>query len=213
MRKPGSHIRAPQPGRISLPDLKQVLKFKRSSGELRIPVDEGLFLRELLPTDDERLYVMIESNRWHLEPWLSWIEDINNLPDTRNFLKTTNYKSIYAGGWVFGIEYQGKLVGLMDLNEGTQEDQHIALGYWLDVDSEGQGLITRAVKSCITYLFEEHQVQKIYIKCATDNVRSEAIPKRLGFDWQGINYYAGEVKGKSVDLVIYTMDRENWKND
>lgn len=100
----------------------------------------------------------------------------------------------------------------MDLNEGTQEDQHIALGYWLDVDSEGQGLITRTVKSCVSYLFEEHKVQKIFIKCATDNVRSEAIPKRLGFDWQGINYYAGEVKGKSVDLVIYTMDRENWKN-
>ncbi len=165
----------------------------------------------MLPSDDERLYVMIESNRWHLEPWLSWIEDIHTLADTRRFLKTLNYKSIYGGGWVFGIEYQGKLVGLMDFNEGTKGEQSISLGYWLDVDAEGQGLITRAVKRCIEYLFEEQGVQKIYIKCATDNVRSEAVPKRLDFTWEGIDYFAGQVKGKSVDLTIYSLEVENWK--
>lgn len=188
-----------------------MLKFSRSNAP-RLEVDEGLILRGLQPSDDERLYVMIESNRWHLEPWLSWIEDINTLLDTRTFLKSITYKSIYAGGWVFGIEYQGNLVGLMDLNEGNEEERHIALGYWLDVDAEGRGLITRTVKSCISYLFEKEGVHKILIKCATDNVRSEAVPKRLGFTWEGISYNAGEVKGKSVDLVIYSMDRAGWNS-
>ncbi len=196
---------------MALPGLRKMLNVRKLHHALRIQVDEGLFLRALLPEDDESLYLMIESNRWHLEPWLSWIEDIHNLPDTRNFLKTITYKSIYAGGWVFGMEYQGKLVGLMDLNEGDAAKNHIALGYWIDVDAEGKGLITRAVKACITYLFGQQEVKKIFIKCATDNVRSEAIPKRLDFTWEGIDYYAGEVKGKSVDLVIYSLSRADWK--
>ncbi len=195
-----------------LPDhIKQVLRLGRSAPEIKLLVDEGLYLRGLRPNDDERLYVMIETNRWHLEPWLSWIEDIHHLADTRTFLKTMNYRSIYAGGWVFGIEYQGRLVGLMDFNEGKETHRHIALGYWLDVDAEGQGLITRAVKRCIEYLFEEQDVQKVYIKCASDNVRSEAVPKRLHFTWEGIAYQAGQVKGQSVDLVIYSLDAAQWR--
>ncbi|MDP5169883.1 MAG: GNAT family N-acetyltransferase [Bacteroidia bacterium] len=212
MKKPGSKLSPIPGGRLSIPDISDILRFRKPArNSLNLKVDEGLFLRALRPSDDERLYVMIESNRWHLEPWLSWIEDIHNLPDTRNFLKTITYRSIYAGGWVFGIEYQGKLVGLMDFNEGNAEEKSIALGYWLDVDSEGQGLITKAVRRCVQYLFDEQDVSKIYIKCATDNLRSEAVPKRLDFNWEGIYYHAGEVKGKAVDLVIYTMEAPNWK--
>ena len=185
--------------------------FGRAKSPLpRIQADEDLVLRAVTPSDDEQLYVMIESNRWHLEPWLSWIEDIHTLQDTRKFLKSVSYKSIYAGGWVFGIEFQGQLVGLMDLNEGNHHDRFIALGYWLDADAEGQGLITKTVISCMNYLFEEQNVRKVLIKCATNNVRSEAIPKRLGFTWDGISYNAGMVQEQSVDLVKYSMTKTDW---
>lgn len=210
MKKPAPTLPQSLLKKVSLPEWR--LPFGREAMPTpEVVVEPELRLRALKPQDDEALYLLIETNRWHLEPWLSWIEDIHNLPDTRAFLKSVNYRDVYGSGWVFGIELRGKLVGLMDINEGDVEAGHIALGYWLDADAEGQGIITRTVRRCLDYVFEQQAVQRVYIKCATDNVRSEAVPKRLGFTWGGIDYGAGQVKGKSVDLVIYHLDSAQWR--
>jgi ribosomal-protein-serine acetyltransferase len=53
-------------------------------------------------------------------------------------------------------------------------------------------------------------VEKIQIKCASHNVRSEAIPKRLRFSWEGMEPKAGTLNGEEVDMLIYQMLAHDW---
>lgn len=176
-----------------------------------LPAGAGVSLRSLQLEDLHRLFELIEQNRYHLQRWLSWIESIQTLSDCKKFLFSVNYKNVYSGKWVFGIWYGAELVGLLDMNEPDSNKKEISIGYWISESHQGRGIVSRAVSCCIDYLFEEKKVERVIIKCATENHRSKAIAKRLGFRWDSVTLDAGQVNGRWVDLDKFVMDKENWE--
>jgi len=72
--------------------------------------------------------------------------------------------------------------------------------------------MTKFVKACIDYGFEELNLNRIVIKCAEGNLKSANIPKRLGFT------QAEKPEGKRVrnneehDTIVFTLDKESWCN-
>ncbi|MDX2249551.1 MAG: GNAT family protein [Bacteroidia bacterium] len=173
-------------------------------------VDEEITLRPITAQDSERIYELVENNRAHLQEWLSWIEKVKTIQDCRSFIRTVSYRDIFAGKWVYGIWYQDKLAGLLDFNEGDKSQNQISLGYWISKEQEGKGIVTRSVSKCLDYVFEVQQLHRVVIKCATKNFRSEAIPLRLKFSWEGLDHEAGTVNGKTVDMVTYSMLYRDW---
>jgi len=172
----------------------------------------GVSLRSLQPEEIDHLFFLIEKNRYHLQRWLSWIENIKTLQDCRRFLFSVNYKNIYSGKWVYGIWYGAEMVGLLDFNEPNSSQKEISIGYWIDEDYQGKGIVSKAVACCMDYLFDEKEVQRIVIKCANTNKRSKAVAQRLGFQWESITYDAGEVNGRWVDLDQFAMSADRWAN-
>lgn len=173
-------------------------------------IDQDVVLRELRPEDADPIYAMIEINRSHLENWLSWIDQIQERADAADFVRKVSYRDIFDGGWVYGIWYGDRLVGLLDFNEGDRKLRQVSVGYWLIRPYEGKGIVTRAVVGCLDYVFAESKVLKVLIKCATDNFRSQAVPIRLNFNWEGLHRNAGTVKGREVDLEIFSMTAPEW---
>jgi ribosomal-protein-serine acetyltransferase len=199
----------PSPFNILFPLRKRLLPlFQTLAPEL--VVDEDIVLKSLDMNDSRRIFDLVDKNREHLEAWLSWIQKIQSLKDSRSFVRAVGYKDIFAGRWVYGIWYQHQLVGMIDFNEGDRELNQVAIGYWLSHDFQGKGIITRSAEKCIDYLFKEQQVNRVLIKCATDNYRSQAVAKRLHFNWEGIDREVGTVNGKSVDLIIYGILYREW---
>ena len=173
-------------------------------------VDEDIVLRSLDMDDSKRIFELVDTNRQYLEAWLSWIEKIKSIKDSKNFIRTVRYKDIFAGRWVYGVWYQDALVGMIDFNEGDKELNQVSLGYWLASNYQGKGIITRSAQKCISYLFLEQEVHRVMIKCATDNMRSQAIAERLHFNWEGIDREVGTINGKSVDMNIYGILYREW---
>ena len=173
-------------------------------------VDEDIVLRSLDMEDSKRIFELVDKNRKHLEAWLSWIEKIRSVKDSKNFVRTVKYKDVFAGRWVYGIWYQEKLVGMIDFNEGNKELNQVAIGYWLASEYQGNGIITRSAKKVISYLFNQQEVHRVLIKCATDNYKSQAVAERLNFNWEGIDREVGTINGKSVDLIIYSILYREW---
>ncbi|MEZ4828656.1 MAG: GNAT family protein [Bacteroidia bacterium] len=175
-----------------------------------LEVDEDILLRPISIQDAERIFELVNNNRVHLQEWLSWIEKVKTLQECRYFIRTVSYRDIFSGKWVYSIWYKDKLEGLIDFNEGDREQNQISLGYWISKEQEGKGIVTRCVQKCLDYVFDIHKLHRVVIKCATANFRSEAIPLRLKFSWEGLDHEAGVVNGKTVDMVTYSMLYRDW---
>lgn len=69
------------------------------------------------------------------------------------------------------------------------------------------------VKSCkrlITYGFEELGLNRIEIKAAVENLKSQAIPEKLNFKKEGILRQAEFVNEKFLDLTLYSLLKEEY---
>ena len=174
-------------------------------------VDEALQLQALRVEDSDPIFSLIEDNREHLLRWLPWVKNIRSRHTCRQFVRKARYRNIFAGQWVYAIWFQGEIVGLLDFNEGEPELRQVSLGYWLGEKYQRQGIVTRAVRTSLDYVFSEQHILRVLIKCAAKNVRSQRVPQRLDFSWQGIEHEVGTLHGEVVDMVVYSMSRQQWE--
>ena len=55
------------------------------------------------------------------------------------------------------------------------------VGYWIRTRFEGMGLITEAAAIIGKFAFDALHAQRVRIRCDAANLRSAAVPRRLGF--------------------------------
>jgi ribosomal-protein-serine acetyltransferase len=77
---------------------------------------------------------------------------------------------------------------------------------------QGKGIVTRSCLTMMGFAFDELKLNRVEIHVAVGNDRSSAIPERLGFTREGILRKMGWHAGEHVDLVVYGMLAEEWKN-
>ena len=110
---------------------------------------------------------------------------------------------------VFAICLRDQLIGLIALQIN---DQHIAkMHYELIPDHHGKGIMTKSCRSVLDYAFRELELAEIQIRPGVGNLKSRAIPERVGFRCGGCH----EVqipRGKS-HLVFYSLSRDDWDKD
>jgi len=64
----------------------------------------------------------------------------------------------------------------------TRAGEHAReIGYWIHADFINQGLATESSAALTKVAFEIEGLDRLEIQCAPDNIRSAAIPKKLGF--------------------------------
>lgn len=157
------------------------------------------------------LFLAINENREHLSEFLGFVNKMQSEEDIRKFLK--NCERIYQeGGEVsFAIFHAGELVGRIGIHYIHQQNKTAAIGYWLSQKAEGKGIITKACQELLKYGFQELNLNRIEIKAATENYKSQAIPKRLGFVREGVLRQAEFINTSFVDLVLYSLLRSEWE--
>ncbi len=71
--------------------------------------------------------------------------------------------------------------------------------------------MTNCCRAMVSLGFREFELNRMEIRCATENKRSCAIPERLGFTREGVLRDAEWVYDRFVDLAIYGMLEREWK--
>ena len=59
------------------------------------------------------------------------------------------------------------------------------VGYFADVDHEGQGYVTEAVKAALGFIFEHLKAHRVSLDCADTNARSRRVAERCGMVQEG----------------------------
>jgi RimJ/RimL family protein N-acetyltransferase len=141
-------------------------------------------LRPFRVADADSLARSVRESLEHLKPWMPWADNgSGDVEFQRRRLHTV------ADQWKRGEEYQ---YGLFDADESrvlgsfglmTRRGRGtLEIGYWVHVDATGRGHATRAAAALTDVALAERGVQKVLIYTDEANVRSAAIPQRLGFD-------------------------------
>lgn len=116
---------------------------------------------------------------------------------------------------IFGmvLKENGKLVGTVGFVEDPDcpEEGTAMLGYALGVNYWGKGYMTEAVQAVLTYGFMQKQLRKITVTHYTDNLRSQSVIVKSGFQYQGIKKQAeANYDGTMKDVMWYVLKKEDF---
>ena len=171
---------------------------------MRIPISEELHLRVLEEADAEEVYRLVEANRDHLARWMPWARD-QDLERTRNFIRTARDRYERNDGFEVALVADGRIVGCAGFATVDWVARVTSIGYWLAEERGGRGLMTQAVRAVIDHAFGEWDLHRVEIRAAAENLRSRAIPERLGFEQEGVLREAERVGDEYQDLIVYGL--------
>lgn len=178
---------------------------------LRIAVDHQIEVRVLEEHHAGELYALIDRNREHIRQWLPWPDFTRSVDDSKEFIRRSMVRFGHQEELACGIWYRSRLTG----GTGAHFDRAnrtAAVGYWIDKELEGQGVVWRTTKAMVRYLFAHWAIQRVEIRCASGNHRSRKIPERLGFHNDGTLRSAFVLGDKTLDVVVYSMLLPEWES-
>lgn len=170
---------------------------------------DGLSLRPLAEPDARELFRVIELNRDHLGRWLHWPRQ-QTLEATREFVRDACDENERGLGLRLAIESEGMIAGVVGLGAIDRLNRAGRVGYWLAAEHEGKGMATRSVRSLVTHGFDDWGLHRIEIRAAVENLRSRAIPERLGFTLEGVARDALRVGERYEDAALYSVLCHDW---
>lgn len=176
-----------------------------------IAAGENLKLGLLEERHAERVFALTDANRARLRQWLPWLDYTQTSEDSRIFIRKSLHQFANNDGFQAGIWYKGELAGMISYQFLDWSDRKTEIGYWLGAEFEGKGLMTQACRTMVDYAFTELGLTRIIILAATENVRSRAVPERLGFTQEGVLRQAEWLYDHFVDLAQYSMLADEWK--
>lgn len=173
-------------------------------------VGDGIEIRTLHRGLAARIYQLVRVDHARLARFLPWVQQTQSMSDTVSFLARAREAFVRGQAVHGGIWFQNDLVGLMALEIKAPADQMAHIGYWISSRAEGKGVMTRALAAFVDYAFEEWNLHRLEIHCATENVRSCRVAERAGFQKEGILRGARKVNGEFLDMNLYALVRPDW---
>ena len=177
---------------------------------LCVQVNEEIQLRLFEERHIEDYFTLIERNKEYLDEWIAVEAYEGSVETLRAYVKQRLLRFVNGEGYHLGIWYRDALVGILDYRLNWRSCS-VELGYWLDEAMQGKGIATHACRTMMQHAFEEHQLHKVVISCATDNLRSCAVARRLGFVQEGILRQADRLHDRYVDMVFYGLLVDEWR--
>ena len=172
---------------------------------LKLRATDQVELKSVEQTDANLLFALADKNRKYLRPWLPWLDATRSVEDTARFIEMSLRQHADGKGFQAGIWFKSELCGMIGHHEVDRLNRSTSLGYWLDADHQGRGIMTASCRAVIHYAFNDMGLNRLVIRCATGNQRSRAIPERLGFTLEGVARQSEWLYDHFVDLAIYSL--------
>jgi ribosomal-protein-serine acetyltransferase len=174
-----------------------------------LQIDSEVALAVSDERDADALFALVTEERERLGEWLSW-PDSATVETHRAFVAQQRRAFAEMTAIHLTILFCDEVVGAIGFWPLRMEDGYAEIGYWLSARHEGRGVMTRACKGLLDYAFAELNLRRVTIQAATGNLRSRAIPERLGFTLEGVLRQDAVIRGRPLDMAIYGLLRNEW---
>lgn len=145
---------------------------------------ERLYLRCYQPGDGQWYYPMSQRNRSHLERYESGnaVTNIGSEEDAeimvRGFAKDWIAREAFFLG-AFTRE-NDQFVAQIYIGVVSWDVPEFQIGYFVDVDHEGLGYVSEAVRGSLGFIFEHLKAHRACLECDDSNTSSYRVAERCG---------------------------------
>lgn len=170
-----------------------------------LKVDENIELRLRSLEDLEESFAVTKKNINHLKTFLNWAKDDFSIEDSEKFIISCEEGFFTGKKLDLAICYDGKMIGSAGFHTIKKDNKMAEIGYWIDEDFQGKGIVSKCVKALVKYGFEELGLNRIQILCATENKGSGAVALKCGFTLEGTLRKDMISNGVVYDSFIFSM--------
>ena len=168
----------------------------------------------------------IATDRLRLEPKreehtaASWNAIERSLPELKRFMSWAHFASPITTaehmraaetewngwkGWDFVIFLGDEVAGSIGLNRYDELWRSANLGYWVRSDVVGRGIATEAATAVIDFAFGEVNLNRLELVANVDNIASQRVAEKVGFQFEGIRRQGAWIGGRGVDVKSYGL--------
>lgn len=158
----------------------------------------------------DELALLVQKNLTHLQPWMPWAVDNYGKEHAETWIKMTRDEFASSGSFNSVILLNEECIGTIGFHALDNVNRKAEIGYWINKEYEGRGIITKCCRVLINYLFDKLELNRVQINCNVNNVKSRAVPERLGFTLEGKLREVELLNGRFGDWAIYGMLRSEW---
>jgi ribosomal-protein-serine acetyltransferase len=154
---------------------------------------------------------LIVRNQARLARWEPWAEQPATLESTRAYIRSALEDFVRGRqiSTIIAVDGGRRFVGRCGMRINTFAGSG-DIGYWIDRDFEGQGIISRSARALISRCMSELGLTKIDLRTSVENKRSRAVAERLGFTFEGVLPGGLRFKRRSDDVALYGVTAERW---
>lgn len=175
-------------------------------------VTPQLVLRCYNPADVPLLAASITESLEHLLPWMPWAA-AEPEPLQTKIERLRRFRANFDLGqdYIYGIfnPQENRLLGGTGLHTRIGNNA-LEIGYWIHKDYIGRGYATETSAALAKVAFEVNQVERVEIHCAVENVRSAAVPRKLGFQHEATLKNRCFANGRNCDQMVWSMFAEEY---
>jgi ribosomal-protein-serine acetyltransferase len=144
---------------------------------------ERAIVRAYREEDAQDLFEAVGESREQIRPWMLWADMHQTIEESRDWIIRRMAAWILREGLDMGVweHASGRFAGGIGLMVHDWDAGSFEIGYWLRTSATGKGLMTEVTQILTDYAFEHLQANRVQIRCDERNVKSAAIPRRLGF--------------------------------
>ena len=147
-------------------------------------------IRLLTEADSAELSDFYRRNQTHLKPWepirtedfYSHESMLNRILEAEGDFHADRLVKL----GVFCPHQPGHMIASITFSQIVRGPmQACFVGYSIDAQKQGQGLMLEFMPECLRYMFNEFDIHRIAATHMTNNTRSAALLERLGFEKEG----------------------------
>lgn len=174
---------------------------------------ERVIVRPYRESDAQALQEAVAESRDHLRPWMPFADDHQSVEESRDWIihqiaRWLTREGMNVGMWDVATQ---RYLGGTGLSVHDWDTGYFEIGYWIRVSAQGHGYVTEAVRLLTDYAFEALKANRVEIRCDEQNVRSAAIPRRLGYVEEGL--LRNEVStpgGELRNTLVFSLIAGEW---
>jgi RimJ/RimL family protein N-acetyltransferase len=175
---------------------------------------ERTLVRRYRAGDGAELFAAVEESREHILPWLPWGDTHRTVEDSEMLVRKWSARWELREDLPFGIfdAETGRYVGGTGLHRIDWKVRSFEIGYWIRKSEEGKGHITQSTRLLTELAFKTLNANRVFIRCVSENLRSAAVAKRVGFVYEGtLRNSIKDANDELCDALVYSLMPEEWE--